>query len=75
MNIPQRIVLIVGAIALIVMLCSIGSYQHGDGGEMLKADRNALLMNIWDWRTAIVRATVISLATAALYFAVGKGKK
>jgi hypothetical protein len=75
MNTPQRIVLIVGAIALLVMLYLVGSYQHGEDGKIWKAGDASNLANIWDWQTAIVRGAIISIATVAIYFAVGKRKQ
>lgn len=74
MNTPQRIVLIVGAIALLLVLCSTGSYQHGESGEILQPNFRSQYVNIWDWHTALVRSGIISVATIGLYLAVGKIK-
>jgi hypothetical protein len=75
MNTPQRIVLIVGAVALLIMLYFIGNFQQDSGGAILPAGRASGLANIWDWHSAIVRGVVISAATAAIYLAVGKRKQ
>ena len=74
MNILQRTVLIVGAIALLVMLATTGTYQRGENGAVFKSGVNALHANLWDWQSALIRAGVVSIATAAVYFAVGKRK-
>jgi hypothetical protein len=66
MNILQRIVLIVGAVALLVMLRLTGSNPKEIAGAII---------DFWDWHSAIVRGAIISAATAAIYFAFGKSKK
>jgi hypothetical protein len=61
MNLPQRIVLIVGAVVLVAVLCATESHRTDTG-------------LYWDWQTALVRCLVFSLAILAVYFAVGKKK-
>jgi hypothetical protein len=75
MNTSQRIVLIVGAIALLWMLFSVGEYQQGENGVIFQPNTNHLFANIWDWHSAIIKGAIISIATAAVYFAVGKIKQ
>lgn len=74
MNIPQRIVLILGAITLLIVLATTGTYQHGQDGKILQANLNDQYANLWDWHTALVRGLLVSVATISIYFAVGKRK-
>ena len=74
MNIFQRIILVVGAAALLVMLSLIGAYQHGGGGAIFTSNSQRDYANIWDWQSALVRGAIISTATVAVYLAVGKKK-
>jgi len=75
MNNRQRIVLIIGSVALLVVLATAGTYQHAENGVILKSNANALYANLWDWHTALVRSGIVSVAMAAVYFAVGNWKK
>jgi hypothetical protein len=68
MNIFQRIVLLVGALTLIIILRSTGTTTRYSGSDLTPDFHD------WDWRSAIVRGLIISAATAAIYFAVGKRK-
>ena len=64
MNIAQRIVLMAGAVALLVVLATTGTHPQIDNPYS----------HIWDWQSALVRGLIISGVTFALYFAVGKRK-
>ena len=74
MNTSQRVVLICGALALLIVLLSTGAYQHGANGMIWPADSRAGFANIWDWQAAIVRSGIVVVATVAVYFAVGSRK-
>ena len=71
---PQRVVLVLGAAALLLVLLTTDAYQHGPNGEILSAGKYHALANVWDWQAALVRAVLVSGASAALYFAVGSRK-
>ena len=74
MHIPQRIVLLIGCIALLAVLATTGTYQRGDNGVILKSNANGLYANLWDWQTALVRSGIVSVVTAGIYLAVRKQK-
>jgi hypothetical protein len=68
MNILQRIVLLIGAAALLIMI-----YLAGLGPrDVLRG--LPYEPNMSDWVGALVRGAIISTATVAVYFAVGKKK-
>ena len=76
MNIPQRIVLIIGAVLLLIINASTRSYQHGADGVIYWAGSvEPHIAAVWDWRTALVQSLIISAATLAVYFAVGKRRQ
>jgi hypothetical protein len=75
MNTIQRIVLIIGSIALLIVLATTGTYQHGGDGMILKSNANALFANLWDWHAALVRAGIVLVITTGLYLAFGNWKK
>ena len=75
MNILQRIVLIVGAIALLIMLGTVETHQQLIRTASIIDNSPAVFEHYWDWHSAIVRGAIISATTAAIYFAVGKSRK
>jgi hypothetical protein len=75
MNKPQRIVILIGCVALLIVLATTGAYQRGGDGIILKSNANGLYANLWDWQAALVRAGIVSIATAGVYLAVGKRKQ
>ena len=75
MNILQRIVLIVGAIALLIMLGTVETHQQLIRSASIIDNSPAILGHYWDWQAAIVRGVIIKAATSAIYFAIGKRKQ
>ncbi len=59
-NLPQRIVLIIGATVLLLVLCLTEEHRYGVGSPG------------WYWQAALTRSGVVAVATVAIYFAVGK---
>lgn len=67
MNRSQRIVLVSGAAALLLVLFTTPSYQHGLHGLVFSENYSRDFANVWDWGTALVRSAIVTAATAALY--------
>jgi len=65
MNIMQRIVLILGAIALLLVMASTESHRYY---------RESSWNTYWDWKSASVRAVIVSMVTIAIYFSCRKKK-
>ena len=61
MNIAQRVVLVAGSIGMLVLLLITDPPSKG-------------WMWTWQWQPALVRAAIVALATAAVFFAVSKRK-
>jgi hypothetical protein len=69
MNIPQRIVLIISAVVFLVILATHEKQiVHPFGGpDQIKI--------VWNWQSALTRCVIVSGATTAIFFAVGKRKQ
>lgn len=74
MNIPQRVVLVLGALGLGAVLFTTGYYQQGPNGAIRPANAISVLANIWDWQTGLVRVLIVGGITTAL-FLVFAGRK
>ena len=69
-NIPQRIVLIIGAVVLLLIAAATpnNTFPEISSGMVF----NNLF---WEWKGAITKCLIISFAFAALFFGVGKRKE
>jgi hypothetical protein len=69
-NIPQRVVLIIGAILL--LLIAVVEEQNEpimSGGSIISWQQ------IFDWKAALVRGVIVMVAFGALFWAVRKNKE
>lgn len=62
-NWPQRVVLVIGALALLLTLADTESHSYYASNHW---------EHIWDWKAAAVRCAVVGAAVTAIFFAVGK---
>ncbi len=76
MNIFQRIVLVLGAIALIIAMLTTPRVMYGSDGAIISHDAQELyaelmpgLATVVDLRTAIARAIAVLVPTILLYWA------
>lgn len=70
MNIFQRIILVIGAIAFVIVLWTAPKVQYPpNGGMMIENYQEDILANVVDIRTASIRGIAVLGATALIWFA------